>query len=849
MKRAARIAGLIGIVLLALALVAVIYRGQRAPVEPAAGALGVYHGELELLAMPDAGSAPLLQAIDGARESIRLKIYLITSNEVVAALQGAAQRGVSVRVLIEEEPFGGGETNALASQELAAGGVQVRARPPVFVYSHEKSLVVDDRRVYIMTHNLTNSSFNRNREYLAIVEDPTVVAEVAQVFDADWERVEPDLSAALLVWSPVNSRQRLESLVDSALVSLDVQHTSLLDERLIDRLAAAAQRGVRVRVTTPAILDPSEMEFEPIKKLAAAGVGLRFLDTPYVHAKALVVDGQTAMIGSQNLTANSLENNRELGIVFDDVAAVNRLARVFLQDWNNAEPWGGPEPTATLPAGGILRWDQTAGYVGQTVTVEGEVIDTYDSGKVTFLNFDDERTFTVVIFASDYPAFAQPPEDLYWRKRVQVTGQLKPYQGKLEIIVDTPEAIAIVEDLLLTSRGGQPAATAPASGVVDWQDAGEYLGQRLTVQGEVVRVYNSGKAAFLNFAEAYQGQFSVVIFAADFEQWPEPPDQVYLGQRVQVSGKIKEYQGAPEMIVESPDQIVILGPAALAGLPTEPAAALAGLPTEPAAALAGLPTEPAAALDGLPTEPAAALAGPPTEPAAALDGLPTEPAAALDGLPTEPATALAGLPTEPALVAWQDAAAYEGQPVVVEGLVVDSYRSDSVIFLNFSDDRSQFKAVIFQRDWVQWPQSPDQLFLGQTVRISGPVVLYEGAPEIIVNEPAQIEIVGQPAAVGTPVPPPVIAWQDAAAYAGQRVTVEGVVVDTYKSDKVIFLNFSRNRNDFKAVIFASAWPRWQQAPDELYFGQTLRITGQVKLYEGVPEIIVDEPAQVEVVER
>jgi DNA/RNA endonuclease YhcR with UshA esterase domain len=66
---------------------------------------------------------------------------------------------------------------------------------------------------------------------------------------------------------------------------------------------------------------------------------------------------------------------------------------------------------------------------------------------------------------------------------------------------------------------------------------------------------------------------------------------------------------------------------------------------------------------------------------------------------------------------------------------------------------------------------------------------------------------------------------------------------------VIFLNFSRNRNDFKAVIFASAWPRWQQAPDELYFGQTLRITGQVKLYEGVPEIIVDEPAQVEVVER
>jgi cardiolipin synthase len=572
MQRAARIAALIGVVLLALALAALLYRGQQTPPEADAGALPIYRGELELLAMPDAGSAPILQAIDGARESIRLKIYLITSNEVMDALQNAAQRGVEVRVLIEEEPFGGGDTNALAVQELAAVGVQVRARPDVFVYSHEKSLVVDDRRAYIMTHNLTNSSFNRNREYMAIVEDPAVVAEVAQVFDADWERVEPDLSRSLLVWSPVNSRSHIEALVALAQVSLDVQHTSLLDEQLLGLLADAAQRGVRVRVITPAILDPSEWEFEPISNLAAAGVGVRFLDQPYVHAKAIVVDGQVAMIGSQNLTANSLENNRELGIIFDDVAAVNRLARVFLQDWNNAEPWGGPEPTATLPAGGILRWDQTAAYVGQTVTVEGEVIDTYDSGKVTFLNFDEERTFTVVIFASDYPAFPQPPEDLYWRKRVRVTGQLKPYEGKLEIIVEAPEAVEIVEDLLLASRGGQPAATVPASGVVSWQDAGDYLGQRLTVQGEVVRVYNSGKAAFLNFAEAYQGKFSVVIFASDFEQWPEPPDQLYLGQQVQVSGKIKEYKGAPEMIVESPDQIVILGPApALAGLPTEPA--------------------------------------------------------------------------------------------------------------------------------------------------------------------------------------------------------------------------------------------------------------------------------------
>lgn len=790
----------------AMALILLLLVGCRRQALPAPAALPVYHGALELLAMPDAGRAPLIQAIDGARSSVRLKIYLITDNNVVEALGKAVQRGVSVRVLIEEAPYGGGETNALAAQAMQRLGVEVRARPGTFVYSHEKSLIVDDTRAYIMTHNLTQSSFNSNREYMAIVEDPAVVAEVARVFDADWQRVEPDLNEALLVWSPVNSRARIQALIATAQVSIDVEHTSVEDEQLIGELAAAARRGVRVRVVTPAIFDPSEREYAPISALNAAGVAVRFLDQPYVHAKAIIVDGQTAMIGSQNLTANSLENNRELGLVFDDPAAVNRLARFFLMDWNNAEPWGGPQPTATLPTGGILRWDQTTDYVGQTVTVEGEVVDTYDSGKVTFLNFDEDRTFTVVIFASDYAAFAQPPEDLYWRKKVRVTGQLKLYDQRPEIVVESPDAIVVLDDLL--TRAGQVQPTVPAAGVVNWQDAGNYLGQRLTVEGQVVRVYNSGKAAFLNFAEEYQGKFSVVIFAADFEQWPQPPDQVYLNQYLRVTGKIKEYNGAPEMIIESPKQVTILPTPAITVTPTL--------------------TVTLRLTDTLPL----------------TVTTPLTPTAFISATAVVSPTAAPPVAAPPLAINWQDAAAHAGQVVEVVGNVVDSYKSNSVIFLNFSSDRDQFKAVIFQRDWTKWSQSPDQWFLGQQVRIRGEVVLYEGAPEVIVSDPAQIEIVGQPAGQQKPVPPPVTGWQKAAAYAGQRVTVTGQVVDTYRSSKVIFLNFSANRQDFKVVIFASAWERWQQPPDELYYGAAVQVTGLVELYEGAPEIIVDEPSQI-----
>ena len=49
-----------------------------------------------------------------------------------------------------------------------------------------------------------------------------------------------------------------------------------------------------------------------------------------------------------------------VGIVFDDAAAVNRLAGAFLQDWNQATPWSAPQATPlaqsspTPPPGGVV---------------------------------------------------------------------------------------------------------------------------------------------------------------------------------------------------------------------------------------------------------------------------------------------------------------------------------------------------------------------------------------------------------------------------------------------------------------------------------------------------------------
>jgi micrococcal nuclease len=79
--------------------------------------------------------------------------------------------------------------------------------------------------------------------------------------------------------------------------------------------------------------------------------------------------------------------------------------------------------------------------------------------------------------------------------------------------------------------------------------------------------------------------------------------------------------------------------------------------------------------------------------------------------------------------------------------------------------------------------------------------------------------------------------------------VEGQVVDTYNSGKTVFLNFDQDfRNTFKAVIFADAWPLFPAPPENYYKNKAVRVTGQIKMYQNAPEIIVDRPDQIEIIE-
>jgi cardiolipin synthase A/B len=104
---------------------------------------------------PGDGRAPLLDEIRAARHAIDLEVYIVSDEVIVQSLEEAQRRGIDVRVILEEHPFGGGGGQAAMFTRLANAGIAVRWGNPVFRFSHIKMMVVDDAIALIMNQNLT----------------------------------------------------------------------------------------------------------------------------------------------------------------------------------------------------------------------------------------------------------------------------------------------------------------------------------------------------------------------------------------------------------------------------------------------------------------------------------------------------------------------------------------------------------------------------------------------------------------------------------------------------------------------------------------------------------------------
>ncbi len=402
---------------------------------------------LTAYAMPDIGDSIILQAINSAKKSVRMKMYLFTRDSVRDALLAAGARGIDVRILMELNPYGGTTTNVDLYNAVKGTSIKMRWSSFDFRFTHEKSLVIDDQVAFIMTHNITSSSFNANREYGIMDSRPEDVAEIVKVFEADWEKQPVDLKNPRLVWSPINARQKLVELIDSAKVSIDIQQSDFGAPQIVERVLQAAQRGVKVRgmfsPNDPITSDSAEPNRDLIRR---AGAQIKYMSDPYIHAKMFLVDGQRAYVGSINMSDNSLNNNRELGIIFDQADAIQVVRQAFEKDWGRGTVEPFPVSEFQIPANGVVNWKDAMKVVNREITIEGQITKIYNSGRVMWLQFSEdwEKDMKVVIFPSDWGKWPQRPDLIYFGKTIRVTGKVVLYQGAPEIIINDPKVISIV---------------------------------------------------------------------------------------------------------------------------------------------------------------------------------------------------------------------------------------------------------------------------------------------------------------------------------------------------------------------------------------------------------------------
>lgn len=136
----------------------------------------------------------LVTGIREARTSIICSFYLFKVSDnrgnqprrVAEELIRASRRGVEVSVILEKQEARKGDSlnddNRATAALLSSGGVRVYFDSPR-VTTHTKAAVIDNRFVYLGSHNLTQGALRHNNELSVLLDAPAMAAEVRAYLD------------------------------------------------------------------------------------------------------------------------------------------------------------------------------------------------------------------------------------------------------------------------------------------------------------------------------------------------------------------------------------------------------------------------------------------------------------------------------------------------------------------------------------------------------------------------------------------------------------------------------------------------------------------------------------------
>jgi cardiolipin synthase A/B len=275
---------------------------------------------MKLIVQPDAGMAPIVNAIKHAKKSIDVLIFRLDRLEIARALEAAVARGVRVRALTAHINRGGTKFLRKLEMHLLESGVTVSRTADDLIRYHGKMMIVDSRFLHVYGFNFTAFDMEKSRSFGVITKNPKLVAEAMKLFAADFDRQPYSSSNERVIVSPDNSRDRLSAFLKGARKELLIYDPKATDDAMLRILQERIAAGVDVK-----IIGKVEAKWDKVPSQRYPGKRL--------HVRAIIRDGRRAFVGSQSLRRIELDKRREIGVLVNDVAVVTEMRAVFDSDW------------------------------------------------------------------------------------------------------------------------------------------------------------------------------------------------------------------------------------------------------------------------------------------------------------------------------------------------------------------------------------------------------------------------------------------------------------------------------------------------------------------------------------
>ncbi len=316
----------------------------------------------------------MLEELRKAEKFILLEYFIIAHgkmwNEILKILLEKAEQGVQVRIIYDD--FGCMMTlPPRYEQYLESLHKNIKAMTfnnvvPVFAVrmnnrDHRKILVIDGKVAFTGGINLADE-YIAEKVRFGYWKDSGVrikgnaVRSFTQMFFYIWNAFRKDkesLNKYLVPSSPMpfpeETSFRLQPYDDSPLDKISVGETVyadiinraskyvyiftpylILDDSMRTALCRASMRGVEVRIVTPGIPD-KKLTFRLTRAnyeiLMKAGVKIYEYTPGFIHAKSMVCDDTSAVVGTINMDYRSLYHHFENAVYFSNCQAVLDLKR------------------------------------------------------------------------------------------------------------------------------------------------------------------------------------------------------------------------------------------------------------------------------------------------------------------------------------------------------------------------------------------------------------------------------------------------------------------------------------------------------------------------------------------